>query len=184
MSVSRRTVLMGATALGATGAAAWGFSQTVSDLVDGFIGEAKAKGIVGRSLPPEYTVDPATGRAVPNPDQRVAYSMCLGCTTVCGIRVRVDKRSGAILRVTGNPYSPLSTNPHLPYATPIADALTNLSRFEERGLAGRSTACGRGNAAIAKQDAPERVLKPLKRVGKRGGGNGRRFPGTSFWRKS
>lgn len=170
MSISRRTILMGATALGAAGAAAWGFAGTGRDLLAGLIGEAKAHGITGRSLAPEYTIDPATGAAVPNPDQRVSYSLCMGCTTLCGIRVRVDKRSGEILRVTGNPYSPLSTDPHLPYATPVAAALTDLSRFEERGLAGRSTACGRGNAAIDKYLDPTRVLRPLKRVGKRGGG--------------
>lgn len=170
MSISRRTVLMGATAIGATTATAWGFGHTASDLLHGFLGEAKAKGITGRSLPPEYTVDAVTGEAHPNPGQRISYTMCMGCTTMCGIRVRVDRASGEILRVTGNPYSPLSTDPHISYATPIAAALTSLSGFEERGLAGRSTACGRGNAVVAKQKAADRVLRPMKRVGKRGGG--------------
>lgn len=170
MSISRRTVLLGATALGAAGATAWGFAHPAGNLIDGFIGQAKAKGITGRSLPPEYTIDPATGAPVPNPDQRVSYSLCMGCTTLCGIRVRVDRKTNDILRVTGNPYSPLSTDPHLPYDTPIQEALVSLSALEEKGLAGRSTACGRGNAAIDKQTDPTRVLRPLKRVGKRGGG--------------
>lgn len=179
-AISRRSVLLGATALGAAGATAWGFAPPAGHLIEGFFGEAKAKGITGRSLPPEYTVDLETGALVPNPDQRVSYTMCMGCTSVCGIRVRVDKRSGAILRVTGNPYHPLSTNPHLPYDTPLEAALTGLSRLDDQGLAGRSTACGRGNAVIAKQTDPARILKPLKRVGKRGAGQWEEIPWTQL----
>lgn len=170
MTISRRGVLQGATALGAAGAVFWGFAETGKDFYEGVFGEAKAKGITGGALPPEYKIDPQTGEPVLNPDQRVSYTMCMGCTSVCGIRVRVDKNSGDILRATGNPYSPLSTNPHLPYDTPIKEALTQLSAYEGQGLIGRSTACGRGNAAIAKQTSKERILKPMKRVGERGSG--------------
>ncbi len=170
MTISRRDILQGATALGAASAAVWGFAETGKGFYKGLVNEAKATGISAGALPPEYKVDPETGEAVLNPDQRVSYTMCMGCTSVCGIRVRVDKASNDILRVAGNPYSPLSTNPHLPYDTPVKDALTRLSAYEEAGLVGRSTACGRGNAAIAKQASKERILKPLKRVGKRGSG--------------
>lgn len=170
MTISRRGVLQGATALGAAGAAFWGFAETGKNFYQGVLGDAKAKGISGGALPPEYKVDQATGEVILNPDQRVGYTMCMGCTSVCGIRVRVDKASGDILRATGNPYSPLSTNPHIPYDTPIKDAITGLSAYGEQGLAGRSTACGRGNAAIAKQNSKERILKPMKRVGERGSG--------------
>ena len=96
--------------------------------------------------------------------------MCLGCTTMCGVRVRVDRKSGRVLRVAGNPYHPLSAEPHLPYATPVADALVALSRFEGRGLDHRATACGRGSAALEQLTNPQRVLTPLKRVGPRNGG--------------
>ncbi|MFS8184938.1 molybdopterin-dependent oxidoreductase [Pseudovibrio denitrificans] len=170
MTISRRGVLQGATALGAAGAAFWGFAETGKNFYQGVLGAAKAKGIAGGALPPEYKVDPASGEVILNQDQRVGYTMCMGCTSVCGIRVRVDKASGDILRATGNPYSPLSTNPHIPYDTPIKDAITGLSAYGEQGLAGRSTACGRGNAAIAKQNSKERILKPMKRVGERGSG--------------
>jgi len=170
MSISRRSVLLGATALGAAGATAWGFAHTAANILDGFFGEAQARGTKGNSLAPEYAIDRATGAVIPNPTQRVSYTMCMGCTTLCGIRVRVDRASGKILRVTGNPYSPLSTDPHLPYDTPLTAALAGLSAHGEKGLAGRSTACGRGNAAIAKQTDPSRILTPLKRVGPRGSG--------------
>ena len=53
-----------------------------------------------------------------------------------------------MIRVAGNPYSPLSTDPFLPYGTPIKDSFKSLSRLDEKGLQGRSTACGRGNAAL------------------------------------
>ncbi len=170
MTFSRRTVLMGATALGAASATGWGFAHTASQILGTNPAELKARGIHGRSPAPECSIDPATGKMTPNPDQHVSYTMCMGCTSVCGIRVRIDKKSGDILRVTGNPYSPLSTNPHLPFETPISDALGKLSAYEEAGLAGRSTACGRGNAVLEKYKSEDRILKPMKRVGPRGDG--------------
>ena len=45
--------------------------------------------------------------------------MCTGCVTFCGVRVRIDNQTGRVLRVAGNPYSPLSTDPHLPMSTSV-----------------------------------------------------------------
>ena len=86
------------------------------------------------------------------------------------MRVRLDKKSGKVLRVAGNPYSPLSADPALPYQTSIRDSFVSLSRFQEKGLKGRSTACGRGNGVLEQMESPFRVLAPIKRVGPRGGG--------------
>ena len=46
-----------------------------------------------------------------------------------------------------------------------------MSSYGERGLDGRSTACGRGNAIAQQLDSPYRVLQPLKRVGPRNSGH-------------
>ena len=172
-SASRRSVLLGATALGAAGAGAWGFAPTAAHMLDGFFGHARAGGLKGNAHAPEYRIDPTTGEPIFNPDQRVAFTMCMGCTTKCGVRVRVDERTGDIIRVTGNPYSPLSADPHLDYETPVTASFTKLSNHEGQGLAHRSTACGRGNAALTKLKDPRRVLRPMKRVGPRGGGHWR-----------
>lgn len=148
-----------------------GFSQTLGRMADSVLAPAPERDKVhGRSPEPEYRVDPATGAVTLNPDQQVSYTGCLGCTTLCGVRVRIDKKSGRILRVAGNPYNPLSTDPHLPMGKSVKDSLLSLSRHQDKGLAGRSTACGRGNAALDQMNSPFRVLGPLKRVGPRNGG--------------
>jgi len=170
MQPSRRNFLLGTTAACGLGAFAYGYAKTGEHLLEGLVGKGKISGVRGNAHDPEYTVDAETGAVSLNPDQRISYAMCMGCTTSCGVRIRTDKKTGDVLRVTGNPYHMLSTHPHLPYETPVKDSLLNLSLFEEKGLAGRSTACGRGNAVLSKLKDPRRVLTPMKRVGPRGGG--------------
>lgn len=171
MKIERREII----AAGGLAAFAAGFSQTLGRVVSNFTGEkeprfAEGRHIHGRSPEPEYTVDPVTGEFTPNPNQQVSYTACLGCTTQCGVRVRVDKASGEVIRVVGNPYSPLSTEPHLPMKVSVKESLIAMSRFQDQGLAGRSTACGRGNAAMDQMSSPFRVLTPMKRVGPRNSG--------------
>ena len=172
MKIERREII----AAGGLAAFAAGFSQTLGRVVSNFTGAeeqpkiADGRHIHGRSIEPEYTVDPVSGAFTPNPNQQISYTACLGCTTQCGVRVRVDKTTGEVLRVTGNPYSPLSTEPHLPMKTSVKESLIALSRFQDQGLAGRSTACGRGNAAMDQMNSPFRVLTPMKRVGARNSG--------------
>ncbi len=171
MSNSRRDFFKRATAVGATGAFGFGYSHTASQILKGVFAEEKpADRIYGNAPKPEFTVDCKTGELVVNPDQIVSYTMCMGCTTVCGVRVRIDKKSQKVLRVTGNPYHVLSSDPFLPYQTSIRNSFQALSRFQEKGLVSRSTACGRGNAVLDKLTSPERVKVPLKRVGSRGSG--------------
>ncbi len=169
MTLSRRNLLLGGTTVAAVGAMAHGFGQAASDLARGLVGSARASGVAGPAHAPEYSVD-AAGAVTPNPDQRMSYTMCEGCVTKCSVRVRIDKASGDILRVTGNPYSPLSCDPHIAYDKPVTESFAGLSGHGEAGLAGRSTACGRGNAALAKYRDPRRILKPLKRAAGRGDG--------------
>lgn len=166
---SRRLFLKASAAAGGLAAFAAGFSETATRAVHAWVGEKKTRGVNGRSLEPEFSVAP-DGKVALNPNQQVSYTMCLGCTTLCGVRVRVDKASGTVLRVSGNPYSPLSADPHLPYGTPVRKSFQSVSFHEEKGLAGRSTACGRGNAVLEQMTSPFRITQPLKRVGPRNSG--------------
>lgn len=167
----RRKLLRYGAIGGGLAAFAASFSTTAGRMVDHALGKDKpVQKLHGNSLAPEFSVDTATGKLTVNPDQQVSYTMCMGCTTFCGVRVRLDKKSGKVLRVAGNPYSPLSADPALPYQTSIRDSFVSLSRFQEKGLKGRSTACGRGNGVLEQMESPFRVLAPMKRVGPRGGG--------------
>ena len=171
MQDKRRGFLRNAALGGGLTAFAASFSTTAGRMLDHVRGkDAPHSKLHGNSLAPEFSVDPASGKLSVNPQQQVSYTMCMGCTTFCGVRVRIDKADGKVLRVAGNPYSPMSADPALPYQTPIRASFVALSRFQEKGLAGRSTACGRGNAVIEQMDSPFRVLAPMKRVGPRGGG--------------
>ena len=168
MKKLERRDLIAAGGLAAFGA---GFSQTLGRMADGVLGEQPERHFEhGRSPEPEFSVDPATGALKMNPKQQVSYTVCQGCTTLCGVRVRIDKESGSVIRVTGNPYNPLSTDPHLPMKAPFKESLVSVSAFKDKGLGGRSTACGRGNAAMDQMNSPFRVLTPLKRVGPRNSG--------------
>jgi len=85
----------------------------------------------------------------PDPDKYKdvlrVHGMCQLCSTVCGITGLV--KDGRILKVEGNPNDPNS----------------------------RGKLCGRGQAALNHQYHPERLLYPIKRVGKRGEGKWRRI---------
>ncbi|SOD90969.1 molybdopterin dinucleotide binding domain-containing protein [Caenispirillum bisanense] len=177
---SRRTLLKGAAAVGGLTAFAAGYGHTVAKTAEGLAtgsaGTAPRDPRTFNAPKPEFTVDAATGALTPNPDQQVAFTMCQACNTMCGVRVRTDKATDAVLRVAGNPYHPLSADRQIPYATPVRDAYLSLTRHGEAGLAGRSTACGRGNAALSQINNPYRVTTCLKRVGPRGAGEWRSIP--------
>lgn len=171
MDKSRRRLLKGAVAAGGAATFAAGYSGPLVKMAKGVTGSAGEKPnhrIHGNSLAPEYQVDLKSGELTLNPDQRTAFTVCYGCTTKCGVRVRIDNNSEQVLRAIGNPYHPLSSDPHLPMRTPVAEALRTVSAYQDQGLAGRSTACARGNAMIAQITSPNRVTDCLKRVGKRG----------------
>lgn len=168
---SRRRFLKGAVAAGGAATFAAGYSDPLIKMgkgVTGSAGEKPEHRIHGNSLAPEYTVDPESGELTLNPDQRVAFTVCYGCTTKCGVRVRVDNDTDQVLRVAGNPYHPLSADEHLPMRTPVVEALRSVSAFGDQGQQNRSTACARGNAMMAQIDSPFRVTHCLKRVGGRG----------------
>ncbi|WP_271911100.1 molybdopterin dinucleotide binding domain-containing protein [Vreelandella alkaliphila] len=168
---SRRRFLKGAAAAGGAATFAVGYADPLAKMAKGITGSAGEKpqhNIHGNSLTPEYRVDLATGELTLTPDQRVAFTICYGCTTQCGVRVRVDDTRGEVLRVAGNPYHPLSADDHLPMRSPVADALRSVSAYQEHGQVNRSTACARGNAMMSQINNPFRIDHCLKRVGERG----------------
>ena len=159
MEDKRRSFLRKAAIGGGLTAFAAGASTTAGRMLDHVLGKDKPKQrLDGNSLAPEFSVNPGTGALRINPEQQVSYTMCMGCTTFCGVRVRIDKKSGKVLRVAGNPYSPLSADPPLPFQTSIRGSFVSLTRYQEKGLKGRSTACGRGNGVLEQMDSPFRVL--------------------------
>jgi len=73
---------------------------------------------------------------------RLVPTTCFNCEAACGLVAYVDQASGKIRKVEGNPYHP--------------------------GSRGRN--CAKGPATLNQVEDPERVLYPMKRVGKRGEG--------------
>ncbi|MFS6804423.1 tetrathionate reductase subunit A [Edwardsiella tarda] len=171
MDKRRRQLLKLGLAAGGGAVFAAGYAATARhmarEVTQGTAGEPTRSAQFGNALQPEMRID-ADGRLQVNPQQRLANGMCFGCWTLCGIRMRIDNRSERILRIAGNPYHPLSQQQQLPYATPLAEAWRSLAG--EAGLAGRSTACARGNAMLEIRESPYRITQPMKRVGKRGEG--------------
>ena len=74
-------------------------------------------------------------------EERVLPSLCMGCPAACGILVRVVE--GRAVKVAGNPRHPVS----------------------------RGALCPRGQALLQRLYNPDRVRGPLRRVGRRGGGD-------------
>lgn len=149
------------------GAAGVGLAAAGAGLRETALRVAGGAGAPPRALTPEAWVDPATGAVVANPQQFMAHVACAAGD--CGARLRVDRVTGRVLRITGNPYHPLSADPALPAATTLRAAIAALSRRRESGLAQRATVCARGAELPLGPDAPDRLRTPLKRVGPRGG---------------
>lgn len=83
------------------------------------------------------------------------YSVCQQCNTNCGMKVKL--LDGMVAKIDGNPYSPWTMTPNIPYDTPIAEAATI-----------DGSLCPKGQAGIQALYDPYRIVKVLKREGKRG----------------
>ncbi len=165
MQNSRRKFLLGSGAVVAA-ASIGGYKETLSAVATFSSKGEKAKDSIYFNSPdPEYSY--LKDKFVPNDEFKVVPTVCIGCTTQCGVRVKVDKKTDKVVRVLGNPYNLLSTDPWLPYKTSVKESYEILSqngKFETY----RSNVCARGNVIFDKTESKVRVLKPLKRVGKRG----------------
>ncbi|MEE8555535.1 MAG: molybdopterin-dependent oxidoreductase [bacterium] len=119
-------------------------------------GEAPAAGAAEgelRSFPPleqwkdweEYDAQ-AWPRAVKR-HYHLVPTTCFNCESACGLVAFIDKETGRVRRFEGNPHHPAS----------------------------RGRVCAKGPATINQIDDPERILYPLRRKGKRGGGEWERI---------
>lgn len=77
--------------------------------------------------------------------EKAIPTMCINCSTVCGIIAKV--KAGKVVKIEGNPKDPNS----------------------------RGHLCAKGHAAINMLYDPDRILHPMKRMGKRGEGKWQRI---------
>ena len=140
MNVSRRTVIKagGLTASGALlGAAApWMVGRPVTQTGD------------EPTQPADYPF-----RHVEN----VLYSACLQCNTQCTVKAKFQ--DGVLVKLDGNPYSPMNLQPQLPYDTALTDAVLVDGHL-----------CPKGQGGVQTVYDPYRLRKVLKRSGPRGSG--------------
>jgi anaerobic selenocysteine-containing dehydrogenase len=94
------------------------------------------------------------GYPLANPTN-IIYSVCQQCNTNCGIKVKLV--NGIISKIDGNPFNPYTLNPHLGYTTSMQEAATI-----------DGAVCPKAHAAIQTAYDPYRLVKVLKRAGKRG----------------
>jgi anaerobic selenocysteine-containing dehydrogenase len=87
--------------------------------------------------------------------ENILYSVCLQCNTGCGIKTKI--LDGVVVKIDGNPLSPWTLYPHLPYET---------SPFDTATVDG--ALCPKGQAGLQTVYDPYRIRKVLKRAGKRG----------------
>ncbi len=87
--------------------------------------------------------------------ENVIHSTCLQCNTGCGIKCRLQ--DGVVTKIDGNPYSPWTMVPHLPYGTDF-----------EKAAPVDGAICPKGQAGLQTAYDPYRLRRVLKRAGKRG----------------
>ncbi|KAA0258164.1 molybdopterin oxidoreductase [Deferribacter autotrophicus] len=87
--------------------------------------------------------------------EHVIYSVCLQCHTACNIKCKVY--DGVLHKIDGNPYSAQNMYENLPYNTPVDVA----ARIDGK-------ICPKGQAGVQTLYDPYRIVKVLKRAGKRG----------------
>ncbi|RME95052.1 MAG: tetrathionate reductase subunit TtrA [Verrucomicrobia bacterium] len=120
-------------------------------------GEKARHAVWGNSDVPEWRFDPQTGRHLPNPDIMLRHTTDLQCHSECGLRVKIDRKTGRILRIMGNPYHKNCREDYVPMDEPLHETARR-----------PGTVCARGNAGLQTAYDPYRVRVPLKRVGPRG----------------
>lgn len=91
------------------------------------------------------------------------HSVCLNCNTGCGVRVKVE--NGVVVKIEGNPYDPWNMVPPIDYKTPLGDS----ARVE-------GCLCPKGQAGVQILYDPYRIVKVLKRDGKRGSNKWKTIP--------
>ncbi len=85
------------------------------------------------------------------------YTACLQCHNACAIKVKIH--NGVAVKIDGNPYSPMTMLPQIEYGASPRDA----ARVDGK-------LCPKGQAGVQTLYDPYRIVKVLKRAGKRGEG--------------
>ncbi len=93
----------------------------------------------------------------------ILYSTCLQCNTQCTIKTKVQ--DGILVKIDGNPYSPINLLPSLDYSTDLATA----ARVD-------GSICSKGQSGVQTLYDPYRLRKVLKRAGPRGSGKWQSIP--------
>jgi len=157
--INRRSFLK-ACAVGGVGVGFGGLYDTFYHLIPfNDRGRKALHHIYGNSDSPEWLRDPDTGKLKPNPDWILRHTVDQQCHSECGLRVKINRKTGRVQRIFGNPYHPNTL-------TDYASASTALVAT----AASPGTVCARGNAGIQSAYDPYRVTVPLKRRGARGSG--------------
>jgi anaerobic selenocysteine-containing dehydrogenase len=87
--------------------------------------------------------------------ESIIYGACLQCHTACTIKGKI--LDGVLVKIDGNPYSAMNMTPHLPFKTEPQEAAKVDGHL-----------CPKGQAGIQTLYDPYRIVKVLKRAGKRG----------------
>ena len=95
--------------------------------------------------------------------ENVIHTTCLQCNTQCTLKVKLQ--DGLVVKIDGNPYSPMTVHPHLPYDTPPVEA-----------VAVDGAICPKGQAGVQTLYDPYRLRKVLKRTGPRGSNKWKSIP--------
>lgn len=116
-----------------------------------------AAGLGSELLSSAPTTTGATDTSSLGSPESYVHSVCLQCNTGCGIRVKIE--NGVAVKIDGNPYSPWTMAPPLESATSLSAAATV-----------QGCLCPKGQAGLQTAYDPYRIVKVLKRAGKRGDG--------------
>ena len=97
-----------------------------------------ALGMLGcqRKGQPGETVSGA-GPYPPADAENVLYTCCLQCNTQCTLKVKFQ--DGLVTKIDGNPYSPVTVLPQLPYETPPTEAVAVDGAICPKGQSGVQT---------------------------------------------
>jgi anaerobic selenocysteine-containing dehydrogenase len=129
------------------------------------LGGSAAYGHIAEKLS-AVTVEAAPAAGAPYPygaPESTPYTVCLQCNTGCGIKVHLER--GVAVKIEGNPLSPWTLSPHLPYRSAVSD----LGPVD-------GSICPKGQAGIQTVYDPYRVRTVLKRAGPRGSNKWKTIP--------
>jgi len=152
------------------GTSAVGYFDLAKSLIPGTNKGIKAPhSVYGLADEPEWLLDKTTGKYRKNPKFIIRHTVDLQCHSECGLRVKIDKNSGKIARIIGNPYQANTLDQFLPYDRPLLETANT-----------PGTVCARGNSGMQTAYDPYRLTQPLKRVGERGSNRWKPIPWEQF----